>query len=462
MSARAFASTLEPFLSDWRSIELKVIAEETRDGQLIFNAIRAIMSDSEVSLATRNDLPKIPGLHICHERWELSRLEELLESFSNGELHMNGGKVTVRIAQFNGQNWTPLVPPEFNLRTRKQCNSLYGIDFASYTLETIGSLTGAIPVLHFSTIDAILMATEPPWNGLAELRTRFIGLSRDLAAQRDASRMQLIAPLYVRFGRSSLQSEGISVRVEKTRLTSNDDLRLSVIATTSNQTILRRRYSLRSANESPLQDALEMRIALADKPSRVDLILGYKELGADMDELFGVSGENPRMAVFGYVGTNKLEDLLKGQGDEFEKGVAILFHLLGLDVVHYGSLPGEIPDVVALFKVNKWILVIECAGRELDTRDKLSKLITRSREIGDSIPDYKIYPVIATSLPSRVIGRGDMEKAAKDSIIVITNDEVLDLLQVAFEGITEDELLGRLLRLVPAGGNPWGLGGLSQ
>lgn len=42
-----------------------------------------------------------------------------------------------------------------------------------------------------------------------------------------------------------------------------------------------------------------------------------------------------------------------------------------------------------------------------------------------------------------------MEKAGKDNLIVVTHDDLLDLLQGAFEGILEDMILRRLLRLFP-------------
>jgi len=456
----SFIEDLKPYLPDWRSIELKVVAEVTKDGQLIFNAIRAIMSEATVGQSTRGDLPQVPGLFVCHERWEVSRLDELLESLSRGELKLRGGSKIVKIAQFNGQNWTPLnFPPQIDFRTRRQCISLYGVDSASFTLETLNSLSGAVPVEHWNTIDPLLVASDPPWRGLAELRGKFVGLEENVAIQRDAGRIQVIAPLNVRLGRSELEGDEIHARVEKTRLTSNEELRISVIATKSDQTVLRKRYSLRSAVESPLQDALEINLSLANKPSRVALFLSYRGIGVDEEELFGNSPENPRMVIFSYVGVEKLDSLLKGQGDSFEKGVAILFHVLGLNVAHYGSLPGEIPDIIAISKGGKWVLIVECTGGELDKGDKLSKLVTRSKEIAVLLPDYQVHPVIATSLSRKMIARSDVEKAGRDNIVVVTHDDLLDLLQEAFEGISEDEILRRLLRLVPPSvSGPYGLG----
>jgi hypothetical protein len=209
---------------------------------------------------------------------------------------------------------------------------------------------------------------------------------------------------------------------------------------------------MKSAIESPLNDAAEMKINLPNKPSRVTLFLGYKEIEVDSEELYGSLPGSPRMAIFKYIGPEKLEELLRSDGDKLEKGVSILLHLLGLNVVQYGSLPGEIPDVIAISQVGRWVLVIECTGRELNRNDKLAKLVTRSKEIQDSLPEYQIHPIIVTSLERKMIGKGDIEKAESDRIIVVTNDDTSDLLQAAFDGISEDEVLSRLLRLLPTTG----------
>lgn len=43
-----------------------------------------------------------------------------------------------------------------------------------------------------------------------------------------------------------------------------------------------------------------------------------------------------------------------------------------------------------------WIVLsVECTGGELNKGDKLSKLVTRSKEITALLTDYQVYPVIA-------------------------------------------------------------------
>jgi hypothetical protein len=120
---------------------------------------------------------------------------------------------------------------------------------------------------------------------------------------------------------------------------------------------------------------------------------------------------NPLLAIYETFDTDSefLEKILskpKANSASFEAGVAMLLATLGLPASHYGAskLHDEAPDIVAPVPGLDVVLAIECTTDVLDKKDKLSKLISRSRALQDSLnasnyEHIKVVPLIVSALP---------------------------------------------------------------
>lgn len=173
---KQFRKKVLPFLSDWRSIDLRIVAYHFQD-VWFFNAVRAILDLTSPSESTRKDLPKIANLLVAHERWDIARIDELLASISKGEIVV--GKDIVHIKRFDGQNMKPIPHPQFRFKNRKDCKSTFGTDYASFVLEEYES--SRIPYEEEEIIDHQLRSSPKPWDGLSfsQHLLRFAGICVD-------------------------------------------------------------------------------------------------------------------------------------------------------------------------------------------------------------------------------------------------------------------------------------------
>jgi hypothetical protein len=95
-----FGEEVNALLSDWKSIDLRVIASRSGD-RWIYGAVRAVLDSTDPSVPTRQDLPAIDGLLVAHERWDIRRLPDLLDSLSSYQLQVQGYTIVVGNANTN-------------------------------------------------------------------------------------------------------------------------------------------------------------------------------------------------------------------------------------------------------------------------------------------------------------------------------------------------------------------------
>ena len=142
-------------------------------------------------------------------------------------------------------------------------------------------------------------------------------------------------------------------------------------------------------------------------------------------------------------GLENVQNLLSSTGDDLERGVAILFHALGFDTVNYSRGFKDSADIIAL-KDRGPVLVIECTGGVLNQRDKLSKLVMRTRELEKRVKGVEFRSVVVTSMKRESLSESNKEAARADRITVIASDDISRLLQMISEG-TSPEQVARFL-----------------
>lgn len=441
-----------PLLEGFRSIEVRAIGLPGRSGSWQLAALRAFLSPDPASAPSRGDLPKAEGVVVSHERWDIGRLDELLKALEMGEVRVGSG-----VLGFRRPNTNPPVPqPYYNLSPRAQAD--HNLDFAALVLSVSDAIANQIPPRLPEVLDLALRAADPPWDGLADLKENFVGVSGQAAANWNWMTLEVIAPVGANLARDA-ELVGTELHAKVVTLPGTDlgKVALGVIAGFPDGRTSR--TSLPLGGNAGHGTPVDIELDLGAKPSRVLLLLSYHGIDADRLELYG-SGwgtSAPRAAIFQeVVGSPRRfgERFERMQGQELEDRVALLFHLLGFSPGHYGALPGDTVDVVAFPEGAPWCLAIECCGREPDLNNKMTKLATRTKGIARA-SGRPTFPVVITSLPRDFVNKTDLEKAAKEAIAVVTADEWPALVEMALAGPGPADVRARMEALIPQAGLSW-------
>jgi len=442
-SIERFRTETKPFLDDWRSIDLRVIASRAVD-KWIYGAIRVVLDSSNPSTATRQDLPSTDGLLVAHERWEIKRLDELLNSLSSGELHVQGKTIIVENA-----NQNPKMNYSFQRMNRQDSQQRLAVGSYSLYLQSWASIQMIDG--NSEVIDTSLRSSNPPWDGVIDLLTNFLNKSPGFISSMSTKLVEIVAPVVVNIAEASLNEEnGVIVKVEVAPSIATDFVAFSAIGHLEDGSQVRLHETKKSVLD---QRHFSIEVAFPRKPVLVVGILTYHDLDVDRVELFGKPrrGINPRLAV---LQGEKLENFLISMKEEkdklFEDKVSILFHILGLSPGHYGQLNQETsPDILVFPDSDDWALVVECTEREIDIKNKLSKLATRTKILVAAMPGVSVYPVVVTKFPRIMLNDTDKITATKERISVVTSDDFERLLQFAIEGAVPNRIRDFILGLIP-------------
>ncbi len=437
-----FKNEIKPFVSDWRSIDLRVIASRSAD-KWIYGAIRIVLDTSEPSTETRKDLPSIDGLLVAHERWEINRLDELLDSLSSGEIHIDGKIVVVENANCN-----PKINYSFQRMDRQWSFQRFALNNYSFYLQNwagISMFEG-----NNEAVDSLLQSSNPPWDGVRDLLTNFLGVSPNFSSQVNTKLVEIIAPLNVKISMCAFYEDNtVLVNVEANPLIAREFVALSSIGLLADGSRMR----LRNAEKTFYDESnFRIEVSFGQKLVSVDLILTYHDISVDRSKIFEDPGSeiNPRLAL---LHKEKLENFLNSLRTEkdkfFEDKVSLLFHVLGFSSGHYGRAYPDNLDILVFPSNNQWMLAVECTEQEIDISNKLSKLATRTKLLVAATPNISVFPVIVTKFPSAILNDSDKEKAAKERIAIITSDSFEGLIQLAIEGANSEKIRDFVLRLVP-------------
>ena len=164
-----------------------------------------------------------------------------------------------------------------------------------------------------------------------------------------------------------------------------------------------------------------------------------------------LAGSNPRMRahnVFDGSGHEFLEKLRDDEwrnAKEFETAVGLLFFFLGFQVdplsVQKGM--GNAVDHLAHDPGSSMILAIECTVGPPDGGGKLGKLIARSEDLRSQLPVSEVIAVLATARPRMALSTVEVEKAARDDVVVLAREDLHDLWTAAQGGETSGHVARR-------------------
>ena len=169
---------------------------------------------------------------------------------------------------------------------------------------------------------------------------------------------------------------------------------------------------------------------------------------------------NPRYAIH-EIFDEKLEAVnrflfkfAENESRTFEDGVALLLNILGFSVSHHGRIPKlqKGPDILAITPTGN-IGVIECTVGLLDEKDKLAKLVQRTRLIKEKLvtaghSHLSVQPVIVTALRRSEI-EAHLEEAGKNGIAVVCKENLENLISQINLPPNPDGLFQETIQLVP-------------
>ncbi len=455
-----FLRDIGPCMAMWKSVDIRVQAVRDPSGGWRCESFRAVLVPSEEKIPFPG-LPKVPNLLVVHETWPIDRLLELVSMLQKGELELRGERITARRDAGNN-TWQPI--STFSVRTfdRESAHARYGVDCKALVLTGFDSVTMTQDFyLSREMIDAQLQESDPPWDGIADVRRSFIGLPAGEAQRQDLVWFDVVAPVMVTFGpKTALEESDLVLDVEFAPTVDLSKAYVPVFFSSGDETVERLSIRLEGRPLEPGEARIVARVPIPAPCSGADCVLTYGGIGTDRRRLLRATSltEDPHWAAFQAIvgGPEELLEALQKApgGDPFEHSVATLLHLLGFMVPHFGQNTfrrgGDMADMVAFPPGEEWCLVAECTVRELDPSSKIANLLTRAKDIGRALPGYAIQPVLVIRHPRSDISKTAREDAANEKVALVAADDFDGLVQLATEIPSRGKVRDHILRLIPS------------
>jgi len=427
------------FMSDWRSIDVRIVAFVWRD-KWVAEGLRAVLlHDDPSEFPAETDLPRGNGLMVVNEVWAAGRLDDLLSGIERGEIVV--GVETVLVGRADREKVSPFTSLWHSWDDRDRALSSFGMDWMTFSISY--SQDHSRTSEESRAVDAIVRSATPSWDGVEELKRGFLG-SRRFPGTRNQAFVEVLAPVEVRIASAELKGGMLHAAIDMHPRLDPGRLGAWVLAKTRDGAT--HRIPVPGPRVGPLD------VPVPPDTSRATVIVLYR--GADVDRAVAVPPEAAhRVAIYDHLmkgGVANLEERLRqAKGTALERPVAWLFHLLGFPTGHYGT-ESEAPDLVA-FSPDGPFLVVECTSGETDLTAKLTKLAMRAKRLQETAGGREAIPVLVASFSRALMNKTDLDKASTDRVAVVTLEESLQLLDLAKTGAELSETLGYIRGFVPPG-----------
>lgn len=138
---------------------------------------------------------------------------------------------------------------------------------------------------------------------------------------------------------------------------------------------------------------------------------------------------------------------------DFEFGVAWLMWMLGFSITQVGGTArtSDAPDILATTPQGN-VLVVECTTGLLKTENKLAILVDRTEAVRKRLASsgnshLKLLPIIVTAKTKEEV-KADLEQAHKLGVVVVTQEDLLELLQQTIAAPDAETIYARALEAV--------------
>ena len=442
----------------WRSVDLRICA--IRSGRRWMNLITRGFLDHR----SARSIPRFSPVERSRFRaWQVVRpvadLPLIVRGVANGTM-----KLRPRYVGYVGQSGQPATD------TRYSFNELAGsYRNAEYDLWSCHSLVGygssIFDVVRHAghdpfELDGMIRGGPNAYDGLPDLVRRFCARPRGLKIQGNTTVVELIAPLAVRFDteRVSASAETVTVtlRAAADAFVANADL-IWTIGRTAGEPV---RHGLARLAErewthegSALLSEFEIPVQNGDSTATAFIIIGDRCVDRVSVPLASATS-NIRIKAQNAIdpGLGRFRKQLRASGknksQQFEAGVGLLFFFLGFHVhpLSGHTRRGDTVDHLAHAPGSSVMLAIECTVRSLDTGGKLGKLIARCEDMRSQLPDREVIAVLATASARAALSQAEVEKAERDDVVLLAQEDLHNLWIAAQTGETSDQVVHRFRR----------------
>ena len=303
-------------------------------------------------------------------------------------------------------------------------------------------------------LDSMIRGGPNAYDGLSDLVRRFCGRPRGLDVRRNTTAIELIAPLAVRFDRERLASSPERVTVALRAAADVFVAQAELIWTVGTTGEPLRHGSARLCERewahegSTLHSKLGIPIREGDATATLFILIGDRCVDCVSVSL---AGSNPRMRAHNVLdpGSHQFVEKLRDEewrnAKEFEAAVGLLLFFLGFQVDPLCTQTGlgNAVDHLAHEPGSSIILAIECTVGPPDGGGKLSKLIARSEDLRSKLPDSEVIAVLATARPHAELSKAEVEKAERDDVVLLAQEDLHDLWTAAQAGETSAQVVRR-------------------
>ena len=304
-------------------------------------------------------------------------------------------------------------------------------------------------------LDGMIRGGRNAYDGLPDLVRRFCARPRGLQVQGTTTIVELIAPLAARFDRESVAStpERVTVAVRAASDVFVAKAEFGWTLGTSGEPL--RHGSTKLVEHAWKQEGAALRSQLhvpirkSDDTATLFLLIGDRCVDGVSVPL---TGSNPRMRahnVFdpsGHEFPEELRDEKWRDAKKFETAVGLLLFFLGFQVDPLSAQKGReaAVDHLAHDPASSMILAVECTVGPPDGGGKLGKLIARSDYLRTQLPDNEVVAVLATARQRAALSEVEVEKAARDDVVLLAHEDLHELWIAAQAGETGGQVIRRL------------------
>lgn len=309
-------------------------------------------------------------------------------------------------------------------------------------------------------LDGMIRGGPHAYDGLPDLVRRFCARPRGLRIHGTSTVIELLAPLGVRFDpeRVSSSADRVTVAVQAVDdvIVANADV-IWTIGRTAGEPVRHASAGLAGGewthDGNTLVSELEIPIQDGDSTATAFIVIGDRCVDRVSVPLASTTS-NARIKAQDAIdpGLGRFRKQLRASGKdksrEFEAAVGLLFFVLGFEVhpLSGHTRQGDTVDHIAHAPGSSVTLVIECTLRSLDTGGKVGKLIDRCEDVRSRLRDREVIAVLSTARPREALSKAEVEKAERDDVVLLAQEELEELWVAAQTGETSAQVVHRFRR----------------
>lgn len=443
----AFKNSIEPFLDQWRSLDVRVVAiKEKGKGDSPFqNAAGTIrfspLPPQEAELQV--NLPNLPWLKAIHEVRPIEELDAVLSRLTtSGTLRVGEVEVTLNAATASAS---------FQKNQKGEGYSFSPKDWTYYSLMVDTRFAVSFDPRR---TDEELKAADSPWLSLDELIQEFPSWRWRWGNLRGL--LEISAAFGIRIAETRWEDGKLRLVVDRMPSWHLKDLDLGLIYHFPSGLKERKSQEVETQTFSP-GGKLDIDLKLPGDVTTVTTLLRTKRTAVDQTTAYR-PGVNPRLGLYEIFDKNLEQQRLwlsvEGEGaPDFEKAIQTLLFLCGYSVVPFvghfkerGRIDIRGVDCLAS-EAGGNILVVECTTGPIDS-DKMEKLRHRNNSLRNL--GYSGTPVLFTSATRESISKDVMKKAQGDKISIVAREDIDKLLSMAKRNAHLDEISPFIYQCIPS------------